>query len=120
MTKGKLITKLALTILIGMSTILPTVFPVSPSIEPDNVIYETTLTRDYAEPNMLSPRKATITWPTSVTIHYHNDDGENDNRSFYFWFTGINGAEYTPDSITNENKDMQISFDFTSEEGSLL
>ncbi|HPS18792.1 MAG TPA: alpha-amylase family glycosyl hydrolase [Bacilli bacterium] len=120
MGKRKVIASLALSALMGMGIILPTVFPVASHLEDDNAIYESPRTIDYEKPSMVSPRPAAITWPTSVTIHYHNDDGENSKRSFYFWFTGINGAEYPPDSITNEGKDMQIAFDFTSESQSQL
>ena len=115
MKRGKLFVSLTLSLGIGMGMILPTVFVASSNPEPDNIVYEDPLKIDYAKPSVVSPRPAAISWPTSVIIHYHNDDGGNASRSFYFWFTGINGAEYAPDSLTNEGKDMQITFDFTSE-----
>lgn len=118
MKREKLFVSLTLSLAIGMGMIFPAVFPSTNRLDTDNAVYENNLVSDYSQPSMISPRQAAITWPTSVTIHYHNDDGANDERSFYFWFTGINGKEFAPDSITNDGKDMQISFDFTSETGS--
>lgn len=103
-----------LSILMGMSIILPSVFPVKNSLEPDDISYDAPLITSFDKPTLTSPKQAVTTWPTAVTIHYHNDDGANATRSFYFWFTGVNGQEYNPDTISGDGKDMQISFDFTS------
>lgn len=115
MKRGKMYVSLSLSLGIGMGMILPAVFLASSSLETDNIVYESPLKIDFTKPSIVAPRQAAITWPTSVSVHYHNDDGANDERSFYFWFTGINGMEFAPDTITNEGKDMQISFDFTSD-----
>lgn len=110
----KKITCLMLGVLLGTSLILPAVFPVSNGEEPDNISYESPLTVSYDQPTLTTHKEAVTTWPTSVTIHYHNDDAANSTRAFYFWFTGINGDEYDPDTVSADGKDMQIHLDFTS------
>jgi len=120
MQHRKIITSIMLSILMGMGIILPSAFPVKRSLEPDNVSYDDPRVISYDKPTITSPKQAVTTWPSAVTIHYHNDDGANATRSFYFWFTGVNGQEYNPDTISGDGKDMQISFDFTSTEYSEL
>ena len=48
-----------------------------------------------------------------VTLHYHNDDNKCKDRMFYLWTTGVDGAEFAPDSSTQT--DMQVEIDFSKD-----
>lgn len=114
MKKHNIVSKIMLSALMAMGLILPVSFVVKASLEKDNVDYDDPSIIAYDQPTFREAQKSVTTWPSSVTIHYHNDDGANATRRFYFWFTGINGKEYIPNSVSEDGKDMSISFDFTS------
>ena len=82
----------------------------------DNAEYEEPLVMDYNHPSEIQNVQMAATYPTKVVLHYHNDGGGNEDRSFYIWFNGINGEQYAPDHVTNEGKDMDLTIDFTKPE----
>ena len=101
----------------GLSLFKHHVEQYDPEIGKDNADYEEHLVVDYNNPSFVSNQsQATEEYPKKVTINYHNDSGGNQDRCFYFWFSGINGEEYTPDSVSIDGKDMSISLDFTTSE----
>ena len=51
-------------------------------------------------------------FPSSVTLHYHNDDNDCLNRRFYTWVTGVDGVERKPLAATHTATDMEITLDF--------
>ena len=85
-------------------------------LEPDNAVYDAPRFVDYNNPDVINkaakPVAAAAT--TSVTIHYHNDDGQNATREYWIWCNGVNGEAYTP-TVTNEGKDMEVTINFTGE-----
>ncbi len=82
----------------------------------DNATYrEDPLVMDYDNPTEVMQIPAATTYPTKVTLHYHNDAGGNDKRAFYIWFSGINGNQYAPDNVSEDGKDMDLTIDFTTE-----
>ncbi len=50
-----------------------------------------------------------------VILHYYNEGGGNDERAFYFWVTGVDGAEYNMKfgETYNPNGIMSVSADKT-------
>lgn len=87
--------------------------------EKDNVVYEDPLFVDFNSPNVVyqNPTRATST-PNKVIIHYHNDDANNDSRTFWVWCTGVNGAQYDP-VVSADGKDMTLTLDFNGAEALL-
>lgn len=86
------------------------------SLEPDNLTYEQPLVVSYDRPNYTyNAYQASSKWPDKVKINYHNDAGGCDKKAFYFWFSGVNGKQYTPDTVSSDAKDMSITLDFTTE-----
>ncbi len=88
-------------------------------IEPDNIEYKNDgLVRDFDDPDVVYESKhnkvADVT-ATSIKIHYHNDDAENDKREFWVWCPGRNGSAFAPTSISADKKDMVLSIDFTGD-----
>ena len=84
-------------------------------LEPDNAEYGERLEVDYDKPDVLpNPYNAANNKPTSVSIHYHNDDGKNATREMWIWAAGVNGSAFTP-TVTNAGKDMEVSFNFTGD-----
>ena len=98
-------------------------------VEPDNAFYDEEAVYDYDKPSIKlapTPKKA-VTSASSVSIHYHNDDGENDKREFWVWCSGVNGAGFAPTEVSNDevddgkggtkivHKDMVLTINFTGE-----
>ena len=78
------------------------------AIEPDNIEYKNDgLVRDFDDPDVVYESKhnkvADVT-ATSIKIHYHNDDAENDKREFWVWCPGRNGSAFAPTSISADKK----------------
>ena len=83
-------------------------------VEPDNTVYENA---EVVELNSFAAN--TLPAPevevSSVTIHYHNDDGKCLTRAFYLWNTGSSsGVEFNPDHATET--DMDYTLDFNASE----
>ncbi len=96
--------------------LLPMVNQKPNTLSPDNIIYEAPLKVDFEQPNYIhNAHQATTNWPDKVRINYHNDAGGCDQKAFYFWFSGVNGKQYAPDTVSSDAKDMSITLDFTTE-----
>lgn len=87
-------------------------------LEPDNAIYdEEDAVYDYDKPSLMinpSPKRAAVQ-VNKVSIHYHNDDGNNAKREFWVWCDGVNGSGFAPTKVTNGGKDMVLELNFTGE-----
>ena len=85
-------------------------------LEPDNAEYDKPRTASYDNPDMYYKADIAATVSASkIEINYHNDDKRCHEREFWVWCSGVNGSAFQPTSVTNENKDMVLSFDFTGE-----
>ena len=93
---------------------------ISSNEQKDNVIYDDPLTVDFNKPNIRyeSPHRAASTTVNKVIIHYHNDDGDNANRTFWVWCVGVDGAKYDP-IVSADGKDMTLTLDFEGAEAIL-
>lgn len=82
----------------------------------DNAIYgEDPLVVDYDRPSIVVAKAADATSATSISIHYHNDDGNNADREFWVWCSGVNGSAFAPTTVSSDGKDMELAFAFTGE-----
>ena len=89
-------------------------------LEADNAIYEEPAIYDYNAPTIKSssvPSRAAVA-VSKVIIHYHNDDADNKNRTFWVWCVGVNGKRYDPE-YSQDGKDMTLTLDFNGEEALL-
>lgn len=81
-------------------------------IEKDNVIYDQPITYKFDKPKFASD--SSEVYAKKVTIHYHNDDGQNSNREFYVWGDNV-PAYYLAPTVTNAGVDMSITIDFVND-----
>ena len=101
-----------------MGTLTPTMLKKSlrEEIGPDNADYGERLSVDYNSPDVLPIKKATSNVkPTSISIHYHNDDGKNNKRELWIWCAVADGKAYAPTTVSADGKDMEVAFDFTGD-----
>ena len=81
----------------------------------DNAVYsDDPLVVDYEKPAYTKASAASVS-ATSISVHYHNDDGKNSTREFWVWCDGVNGSAFAPKNISSDGKDMELSFSFTGE-----
>lgn len=94
------------------SVISPAVFK---KVVDDNALYNNddkvvSIKKFYA-PDTRAATKA----PSKMVIHYHNDDGNTKDRTFWIWRDGVNGTMYDPQEYSADGKDMTITLDFEGE-----
>ena len=82
----------------------------------DEVVYDDPRFVDYEQPDFVynAPLNADVVSPTSVSIHYHNNDNDCSSRELWIWCDGVNGSAFAP-VVTNGGADMEVSFSFTGE-----
>ena len=86
-------------------------------VEPDDIEYSDDLVRDFNNPDVKYESKGLFAneSATSIAIHYHNEDAQNDKREFWVWCPGRNGSAFAPTTVSADKKDMVLSFEFTGE-----
>ena len=80
----------------------------------DNIEYSAPLVVDYKNPLFANDDDELIS-ATSISIHYHNEDGLNRNRAYWIWCNAKSGSQFLPNTISSDGKDMEVHFDFTGE-----
>lgn len=110
--RNLLLTAISLTMLLSLVSRHSLVKDSSDYLEPDNVTYDDPLFVDFNNPVMVQ-RNASVK-ASSLTIHYHNDDGECASRELWIWCSLAEGQAHTP-TVSADGKDMTVSFDFTGD-----
>ena len=96
---------------------------VEENVDRDNVVYEDPAIVDYAHPNTQynSPQQKPATASVNkIVIHYHNEDGENDKRAIWIWTLNFKGAQYTPQQVSSDGKDMALTLDLVGDQSELM
>ena len=93
------------------------------NIDKDNVVYDDPSVVDFAHPNIVynsptnRPAAASV---NKVVIHYHNEDGDNANRAVWVWTLNFKGAQYVPQQVSSDGKDMTLTLDLLGDQSELM